>query len=339
MKKPSNDIIQKFYENRCDDIEYQYILKYLNSLDKNELNNFLDEHIKKLENNEFTVEEIHSYDFKNILNEINKNKTGSEKIKKHFPYSIAASIALLVIISIYAIYFIGLFDKPEKIRWNEKITRLGQKSIITLLDGTHITLNAGSKLRYPATFRKSIREVQLEGEAYFEVTPNPEKPFIVTTGEVVTTVLGTKFNVKAYPSETNIKVALLEGKVKVSKNEKDNNDEIYLLPKQQMVYNRKTKSESVLEFDERKVIGWTNNLLVFENEELKDVLVILERAFGINLEIKNKNALKKLISANFEDESFWGIIEVIKYLTDLETKTIVENNELKKVIFYKKPRR
>ena len=335
MKKPSKDIIQKFYENKCDDIEYQYIIEYLNSLDKNELNNFLDEHIHKLENDELSIEEVQAPDFKNILNEIDKNKTGRTRNKKHFPYSIAASIALLIILSVYAIYFTGLFDKPEKIKWNEKITKLGQKSIITLLDGTHITLNAGSKLRYPATFGKATREVRLEGEAYFEVAHNPQKPFVVKTGAVVTTVLGTKFNVKAYPSESNIKVALLEGKVKVTKNEKNNNDEIYLLPKQQMVYNRKTKRESVLEFDSRKVIGWTKNLLVFENDELKDVLVILERAFGIKLEIQNKNALKKQISANFEDESFWGIIEVIKYLTDLQTKTIVENNELKKVIFYK----
>ena len=211
-----------------------------------------------------------------------------------------------------------------------------KKSIITLLDGTRITLNAGSKLSYPTKFGKKKREVQLEGEAYFEVSHNPQKPFVVKSGELITTVFGTKFNIKAYPEENNIKVALVNGKVKVTNSGNVKQKEVFLKPQQQVVYNKNSKIEKVVKFDTRKTIGWRNNVLVFENENLKDVFTILERTFGIKIEIKNELLKNKRISANFENESFWGIIEVIKYLTNSETKSILKNNEFEKIVFTKK---
>ena len=336
MEKPTKNIIQKFYENRCNDEEYKLMIKYLNSLDENELNAFMETHIEQLENEKIKPEVIYNLDFEKILERIDLKSSKKIRTRRRPAYLIAASIAIFIMLSAYAVYLLGTFDKPQSIKWNKKVTKLGQKSIITLLDGTRITLNAGSELMYPTKFGKKTRKVLLEGEAYFEVMPNPQKPFIVKSGDVITTALGTKFNIKAYPSEANIKVALLEGKVKVSKKGRNGAREILLLPKQQLVYNRNTKKGSISEFDPRKIIGWRNNVLVFENEKLREVLIILERAFGIKLEIKDKTALQKRISADFENESFWAIIKVIRYLTDLETKTVIENNELKKVIFYKK---
>ncbi len=336
MQKPDKNLIRKFYENKCTDEEYEFMIEYLKSLDEKELNEFMESHIEQLEKDKIQPDINFQPDFDKIRNKITVGNPQRMKFRRKPVYSIAASIAIFIIMSAYAIYLLGVFDAPEKITWNEKITKLGQKSILTLLDGTRITLNAGSKLMYPTKFGKEIREVRLEGEAYFEVTSNPQKPFIVKSGEVTTTVLGTKFNIKAYPGETDIKVALLEGKVKVSKKVKNDSEDIFLLPKQQLVYNRNTKKERISEFDPRKIIGWRNNVLVFENEKLSEILTTLERAFGIKLEIKDKKAAQKRISADFEDESFWAIIEVIKYLTGLKTESIIKNNELKKVIFYKR---
>lgn len=338
MKKPSEEIIQKFYENRCTEQEYIYCIKYLNSLDEQSLNQFMDSHINKIETENVNKNIDYYPNFNSILNKLNKKNTNDKilKVRKKTFYPIVVSIVSFILISAISLYFLGVFNSSQPIKWNKKVTKLGQKSIITLLDGTRITLNADSKLFYPSKFGKKIREVRLEGEAYFEVTHNSAKPFVVKSGELTTTVLGTKFNIKAYPTEKNIKVALVKGKVRVANKSKSDFKELYLKPQQQVIYNKNNKTEKIVVFNTRKTIGWRNNVLVFENEKLKDVLVLLERTFGIKIEIKKELLGNKRISANFENESFWGIIEVIKYLTNFETKSIMENNELVKIVFTKK---
>src|SRR5688572_8298430 len=91
---------------------------------------------------------------------------------------------------------------------------------LRLPDGSTVLLNEGSKLEYPITFSGDTREVFLQGEGYFDIQHNPSKPFVVKTANVTTTVLGTAFNVKAFPSEKHITVTVTRGKVKVSKDEK-----------------------------------------------------------------------------------------------------------------------
>jgi ferric-dicitrate binding protein FerR (iron transport regulator) len=280
----------------------------------------------------------------------------TEKIQKHEPsftwkkdrplifkhhtslLRIAASIILFVLVSFSSLYFLGLFEKEQySISLNEKITNSGQKSILTLFDGTKITLNANSKLKYPTHFGEFSREIYLEGEAYFEVVHNSKKPFIVHTREISTCVLGTKFNVTAFPEDKCIEISLVEGKVIVSNNDRnDNSEETSLLPEQQYVYDKKEEEGLVRNFNVLEVIGWKNNTYVFENEPLKNVLVKLERAFGVKLEVKDKDVLDYKLKANFKNESFWAIIEAIKYATELDYKIVSKNDELEKVIFEKK---
>ena len=140
-------------------------------------------------------------------------------------YRVAASIAFLIIAATVALYMGGVFNKSPKVSaWSEKATIAGQKSIITLYDGTTITLNAGSKLKYPKSFQGDTREVYLEGEAYFEVAHNPDKPFIVHSGKFTTIDLGTAFNIKAFSDENDFKVSLISGKVSVSKSDSKRDD-------------------------------------------------------------------------------------------------------------------
>ena len=130
------------------------------------------------------------------------------------PYmKVAASIALAVVVISTYLLWQGT-GQPNGLAMLEKTTQHGQKSTVVLEDGTKISLNSGSRLTYPAQFDKDSREVVLEGEAFFEVTRNTEKPFIVRSGDLVTTVLGTSFNIKAFPTE-NIAVTVATGKVRV----------------------------------------------------------------------------------------------------------------------------
>jgi ferric-dicitrate binding protein FerR (iron transport regulator) len=251
---------------------------------------------------------------------------------------IAASIAFLILLVTGAFFVTNILkQKSVSIAWNEKRTVMGEKIIVTMIDGTKITLNADSKLKYPVHFGEESREVYLEGEAYFEVTHDANKPFIVHTGDVSTTDLGTKFNVCAFPNEESIIVSLEEGKVEVSKNESGaKNGNLILAPTQQWIYNKEEETNKIEQFDFQKAIGWKDNILVFDNEPLSNVLMPLERYFGVKFEIADQSLANRTIKANFRNESFWTVVKVLEKATGLTYKTMKENNELKRVVFYEK---
>jgi ferric-dicitrate binding protein FerR (iron transport regulator) len=139
----------------------------------------------------------------------------------------AAAIALFFLLSSGILYLSGVFSKKTgHVVWHEEITSAGGKSEIILSDGSQVTLNADSKLRYPDRFDNARREVYLEGEGYFVVQHMMNQPFILYTGNLSTTVLGTKFNVSAYPENKAIAVSLLEGKVQVTRSEQGTNESI-----------------------------------------------------------------------------------------------------------------
>jgi transmembrane sensor len=249
---------------------------------------------------------------------------------------VAASFALIIILATGAFFLVNILkQRSVSIAWNEKKTVMGEKSIVTLLDGTKITLNADSKLKYPVRFGEVTREVSLEGEAYFEITRDANKPFVVHTGNVSTIDLGTKFNVSAFPDEETIIVSLEEGKVEVSTSKSGTREgDVILSPTQQLIYNKEKETNKIEQFDFQKAIGWKDNILIFDNEPLSRVLVLLERYFGVKFEIADQSLANRTIKANFRNESFWTVVKVIEKATGLTYKTSKENNELKKIVFY-----
>lgn len=249
---------------------------------------------------------------------------------------VAAAVAFIMLISSIAIYYSGILEqKKPVIAWFEKSTEMGEKSIVTLLDGTTITLNADSKLKYPRKFEDRSREIYLEGEAYFEVAHDTAHPFIVHASNISTTVLGTHFNVSAFEGEKEITVSLVEGSVKVSA-DKNRKGEVILSPKQQLVFDREDETSKVEIFNSQSAIGWKDNIFVFNDERLEKIFVQLERTYGVRFELADKSFKNKKIKANFKSESLWTVVEVIKHATGLSAKSVQENNDVKKIVFYKK---
>jgi ferric-dicitrate binding protein FerR (iron transport regulator) len=250
----------------------------------------------------------------------------------------AASFAVILILAAGVVSLVNILkQRSVSSAWNEKKTVMGEKSIVTLLDGTKITLNADSKLKYSSHFGEETREVSLEGEAYFEVARDESKPFVVQSGKVSTTDLGTKFDVSAFPQEETIIIALEEGKVEVSMTRSGaGGGDIVLSPTQQLIYNKKKETSSIEPCDLQKAIGWKDNVLIFDNEPLSKVLIRLERYFGVTFEIADQSLAARTVKANFKNESFWTVAEVLEKATGLTYKTVQENNQLKKIVFYEK---
>ncbi|HOI30665.1 MAG TPA: FecR domain-containing protein [Melioribacteraceae bacterium] len=330
-KKNLTLLIEKYRNGKCSAEEKMMLEKYLDSFQKSESG--------WNENNMGNIQEAEERILAGVMNRISSAKRINlySLANSNTLLKIAASIVLLVGAFSLFLYLNGGFSSSSSnITWNEKITNTGEKSILTFLDGTKITLNAGSKVRYPSNSDREIREIYLEGEAYFDVAKDPSRPFIVYSQNIATTVFGTSFNVQAFPDENEIMISLVEGNVKVSRtNNNITEDLVYLKPEQQLTYSRKDDISRIEIFDLQESVGWKDNIIKFNDEPLLKAFTKLERFYGVKFELDNQSKANLKITANFKDDSFKTVAEVIKKLTGLKYKTVTEkNNVIKRIVFY-----
>lgn len=165
--------------------------------------------------------------------------------------------------------------------WNSIVTPLGGKYRVRLSDGTIVILNSGSKLEFPVGFHGPERRVKLIGEAYFEVTKDPSRPFMVVSGDGSTEVLGTKFNVSNYPEDRMVKTTLLEGKVKFSRNDMRGGAQV-LNPGEQAILNG--DAIQVIQVNAADLMAWKDNKFVFKNVQLAAVMRQLSRWYNIEVD-------------------------------------------------------
>lgn len=161
----------------------------------------------------------------------------------------------------------------------------GQRVNLTLPDGTNVWLNARSKMYYPAAFTGDRREITLDGEAYFEVARDEDRPFVVQTNKYNVEVLGTKFNVEAYSDSEDFCTSLMEGSVKVS----DKNNPLWnlvLMPNHQAsLDNGHLHLKPITDFDHFR---WKEGLICFRNISFKELMQCFEKCYGIRIVIENK---------------------------------------------------
>ncbi|MEO9512834.1 MAG: FecR domain-containing protein [Flavobacteriaceae bacterium] len=173
-------------------------------------------------------------------------------------------------------------------KYNQLIVPFGKKSSITLSDGTIAHLNAGSRLIYPYAFIGSKREVHLYGEGFFEVAHNKEKPFIVKTSNQEIEVLGTKFNVSAYPSDNSVETVLAEGSIKLKAGGFSFFKEDYILkPNQKAHYDFESKTTSITKVNASKYVSWYLGYLNLETSRLDNLVKRLERYYNIKITLKD----------------------------------------------------
>ena len=160
------------------------------------------------------------------------------------------------------------------------IPRGGEYSLI-LSDGTVVYLNAMSSLRFPVSFSGDTREVELTGEAWFQVAKDAAHPFIVRTGEMLVQVLGTQFNVSAYPEDAAVRTILVQGSVMVSDNR--SHESVVIKPSQQAVFCKSTGKLDVQDVDVSPYIAWKNGKFDFRDWRLEDIMVYLSRWYKIDV--------------------------------------------------------
>lgn len=201
----------------------------------------------------------------------------------------------------------------------EVINKDQNEKLVHLPDGSQITLKAKSRVSYPKVFASTHREIYLSGEAFFEVTKNPSKPFIVYANELVTKVLGTSFTISSYDSDKEVKVIVKTGKVAVYSSEKDKEVstkqvQLTLTPNQEAIFNRAEKQlkRTLIELPSPvKPLDITNKMLVFENTPVHEVFDSLEKIYGITIKYDRQLLSKCQLTAALESQSLYEKLTLI----------------------------
>lgn len=275
---------------------------------------------------------------------------GRKKRAAYFLTAAAASVAIAVFCRVYFFNEKPLLKDKEPVSANIIATQKGSKTSVQLPDGTKVWLNADSKINYNENFRNDLREVQLEGEAFFDVKKDSSRPFIIHTSTIDIKVLGTKFNVKSYRDETATETSLISGKVEISiKNNPEK--KIILQPNEKLVvkHNSRDNVVSGREDNENALLVvktlrkdpayersletlWLDNKLVFDSEPLEEVCRTLERWYNVKIDLQDERIKQETYTAIFDGETLLNVLTALKVANKLDF--IITNNEVS--IFKKK---
>lgn len=204
----------------------------------------------------------------------------------------------------------------------EIIAPVGSRTIVQLSDGSKVHLNYGSKIKYPRVFAGDTREVKLSGEGYFDVAHDPDKPFIVKTGQLNVTALGTRFNVQAYPGDNTISATLVEGKVLVEKTTETQKTERLgtMVPGQHAEYDMETGDITSSKGNIDKYVAWIDGKLVFDNEPITVVAEKLSRMFNVEIEVAD-NVKDLTYTVTFMNDPLFLILDLMTETTPVTYKT------------------
>lgn len=217
-------------------------------------------------------------------------------------------------------------DSTQAIVYNELIVPEGRRFNVRLSDSTIVFLNSGTVLKYPSSFKNQFnRQVFIDGEAYFDVAKNANKPFIVQTEDVTIQVLGTKFNIRSYSNNKKIKTALVEGSVNLYLNDLPENQKT-LIPGQAAVVDEIKKHINVESFQEDNEIGWIFNRLVFIDEPFYEVVKKIERSYGVKIVNKNESLNSVHFYGDFDIQNE-SVEDVLKAFTTIQFFEYARNKE------------
>jgi ferric-dicitrate binding protein FerR (iron transport regulator) len=240
----------------------------------------------------------------------------SPKIKERHLFTWFRNIAAILLLTAGLGWGVWKMSMPD-LKWIEKTSVKAAKQEILLADGTHIWLNALSKIHYPERFNSDTREVFLEGEAYFEVAENPEKPFLVHSQGSLIQVLGTTFTVRSYAAEPTVEVNLLSGKVSFSLENTQPGQKVILLPGQKAILNKASQLITVSGNDNQNFLAWKTGKLAFQDVALREALQTLEAYYQVDFTVADSLLLNCRFTGSFDKAPLEDVLQVFAFGSDI----------------------
>ena len=214
------------------------------------------------------------------------------------------------------VYEVSRETRAAEMEYNELIVPRGGEYDLVLEDGTRVWMNADSRLRYPVAFGGGERRVYLEGEAYFEVERDTARPFLVETGRQTVRVLGTAFDVNAYPDDAVHYTTLVRGSVSVG-DKRDDSGRV-LRPGEQLAFDAATGEAVVRQVDTRQVVAWKEGMFVFDGQTLEQIMAKLSRWYNVTVFYRNAGAKSLVFKGNLPRYTdFRQVLDVLERSSDV----------------------
>lgn len=260
--------------------------------------------------------------------------TGSDRtlIESHGSHAVTLPSGETVAIHNGDTLIYGSNEEIKDFVYNELSIPNGKMFTLVLSDGTKIYLNSGTRIKFPVKFpEKGRREVLVYGEAYFDVTKDEHRPFVVNSKEVEIEVLGTQFNLSSYDDQSEVATVLVEGSVSLSRSE-NSSDRILLKPGEKGAWNRDKGIIEVEEVDVSLHTGWVNGEVVFRNAPFTELLASLERTYNVKIENTNDSIVGQTFSARFNRnvEKIEDVLEALRIITPFEYEFVDSKKGKKK---------
>jgi len=329
----TKELLEKYLNNLCTSKEVDEVIQWIKGqtcydeskdLGKTEWQKYKDEDglvsDEKLEN---LLDKIH--------HKLNIEEPRAFQIESNRIIDWISRAAAVIMIPVLAFLFYMLSENDKltnqlatiSVDSLEVIAPVGSRTVFELSDGTVVHLNYGSHMKYPQNFWGETRGVTLTGEAYFEVTHNPDKPFVVTAGQLEVKAVGTVFNVNAYPENNDITTTLVEGKVLLEKQLPGENSVQLgaMKPGQHVIYNSNTGKIKSAIGDVDKYIGWKDGKLVFDNDPIEQVTQRLSRMFNVDIQVKS-DVKEFKYTVTFVDEPLFQILDLLTVATPIKYRAL-----------------
>ncbi|SHF80227.1 FecR family protein [Mariniphaga anaerophila] len=329
IEKPKYELLQKYCCHQANIVEKEAVENWASQSEQNkdeleEIKVLLEKTDDYFLLNKFNSDAAWKKTKQRIQPKITPALTRRTIISKFYRY--AAVIVVAILAGSAAFYFAQ--KNQGSVNYSEIISDKNQVvNEYVLPDGTLVTLNSNSKLEFPTKFNNNVREVTITGEAFFDVAHNPETPFIINAGNARVQVLGTSFNVNAYPESKTVEVVVKTGTVKVTGNKNTNISdlkEITLKPGEKGTFiNSIGKLEKSTNANQN-YLAWKTRILLFNNTPLSEVIFYLNETYHTDIQLKEEYLNDLILTAQFDKKPVEFVLNVIRLTFDLKLEK--ENN-------------
>ena len=327
MKNTENN--KKLYRRYLDDLytteDARQLLNSLHDPDNHETLNELSSDVWEETATQQPYTDLEREHYKREARQLLKHIEHKKRTWFHRIAVVTASTAAIVCLVLSGIHYLEHLNE-QQIIYLEASTSYGERKQLLLPDGTQLTLNSCSHVRYPNNFTGEERKIVLEGEGYFEVKRNEKIPFFVKTKDLQLQVLGTKFNFRDYPEDHEVVVSLLEGKVGLNNLLREEKEAV-LSPDERAVLNKANGLLTVESVTASNASQWTDGYLFFDEELLPDIAKELERSYNVKIHIANDSLKTFRFYGNFvrREQNIQEVLEALASTEKMQYK-IEERN-------------
>jgi len=328
------DLLLKFASGTCAANEARQVIAWFKEPEKH-LNLYqglvaiwnreceLEDDVLEAENLDSVLDKLHHNI--NIFSELEEQKSRRGILFIRILSRIAAVLFIPLLITTLLFVRTKIDSASGDSHYTEIHVTHGSKLNTQLPDGTQVWLNSGSTLKYPQSFSRRNRQVMVSGEAYFDVAHNESHPFVVSAGNIDFRVLGTKFNVMAYPEEANVSATLEQGKISVEllSDGRKTTRLCFLEPGEHIEYRKDNGSTSKSFCRTDKYTSWKDGKLIFRNDPLSQVIKRLERWYSVEIEIIGDHKLPETpYTMTIEDEAITQVLEYLSVASPISWEVI-----------------